>query len=106
MKLHYRFTPQAERSFHAISEYSKANFGSRRGQKYMSDMLVVCGKIADGLAHTSACRDIFAAGLRADLRFTRAGSHYVVFVETPTGPLILDFLHQSADLTRRLKGPS
>ena len=105
MKRHYRFTPQAERSFHAISEYSKANFGSRRGQKYMSDMLVVCGKIADGEAHTRACRDIFATNLRADLRFARAGSHYIVFTTTPSGPLILDFLHHSASLSSRLETP-
>ena len=45
---------------------------------------------------------MFADDLAADLRFTRAGQHFVIFVEAPDEVLIVDFLHQSADIAGRL----
>jgi plasmid stabilization system protein ParE len=45
---------------------------------------------------------MFADDLREDLRFARAGNHFVIFVETPDEVLIVDFLHQSADIAGRL----
>jgi hypothetical protein len=37
-----------------------------------------------------------------DLRFTRAGQRFVVFVEDAGQVIIVDFLHGRSDLPRRL----
>ena len=45
---------------------------------------------------------MFADDLREDLRFARAGQHFVIFIETVDQVLIVDFMHQSADIAGRL----
>ena len=45
---------------------------------------------------------MFADDLREDLRFARAAQHFVILVETEAVVLIVDFLHQSADIAGRL----
>ena len=61
-----------------------------------------CRTIADGALHHKSCRTVFADDLREDLRFTRAGQHYVIFIETAQEVVIVDFLHQSANIAGRL----
>jgi toxin ParE1/3/4 len=102
MKVGYRFSGRAAVSFRAISEYSRKTFGARRGRAYMTTVLNTCADIGRGSAVTYSCRDAFAPDLREELRFARAGRHFVIFVETPTDILIVDFLHQSADIARHL----
>jgi len=40
--------------------------------------------------------------LPEDLRFTRAGQHFIVFVEMPDQVIVVDVLHSRSDLPRRL----
>ena len=52
-----------------------------------------------------ATRIIHACGMVdvvEDLRFSRAGQHFVVFVEDIKQVIIIDFLHSRTDLPRRL----
>ncbi len=38
----------------------------------------------------------------ADLRYARAGDHFVAFLECATEVLIVDFLHSRSDLPRQI----
>lgn len=93
---------RAEASFDSILEWTFENFGGRQLDKYRDILLDRCKKIANGTAQHQSCRMVFADDLREDLRFARAGQHFVIFVETEAAVLIVDFLHQSADITGRL----
>ncbi len=93
---------RAARSLDRIASFSKDAFGAVRGDRYIADLLRRCRAVANGRAQHQSCRRQFADDLREDLRFTRSGRHYIIFVDTPSKILIVDFLHQSADIVRRL----
>ncbi len=69
--------------------------------RYMDSLLTRSREIALGQAPHQSCRTMFADDLREDLRFARAGQHFVIFVETVEAVLIVDFLHQNADIAGR-----
>ncbi len=98
------FSDRAEQSFRMIAVYSKENFGARRGEEYARTLHVRCAALAKGELSGRSCRDVFAPDLRADLRFVASGSHYIVFSESELDVLIVDFIHQSADVGGRLGG--
>lgn len=77
-------------------------FGQRQADAYSAMLLDRCKALAAGHVPHQSCRVMFADDLREDLRFARAGNHFVIFVETPDEVLIVDFLHQSADIAGRL----
>lgn len=58
--------------------------------------------IAAGTAMSQDCRRLINPDLPEDLRFTRAGQHFVIFVEDADQVIIVDFLHGRSDLPRRL----
>jgi toxin ParE1/3/4 len=95
---------RAEHSLDLIGAYSMENFGSKRGEAYVDALLDRCRRIAMGNAPIHSCRDVFAPDLRSDLRFARSGRHFIIFTETPDEILIIDFIHQSADIGGRLEG--
>ncbi len=101
----FRLSYRAEFSLDAIAAFSRETFGNIRGQAYVATLLERCRKIALGQLQTRPCRSQFGDDLRDDLRFVRSGSHNVIFVETPSGVTIIDFIHQSADIGGRLGGP-
>ena len=45
---------------------------------------------------------LIAQDLPEDLRFTRSGQHFIVFIEDATQVIIVDFLHSRADLPGKL----
>ena len=96
------FSDRAEASFENILEWTFESFGGRQLDKYRDTLLERCKAIANGTAHHQSCRAMFADDLREDLRFSRAGQHFVIFVEASDEVLIVDFLHQSADIAGRL----
>ena len=91
-------------SLEDIGDWSTENFGLARARQYTNELLSVCRHIASGIAPWRHCRDIFASDLRSDLRFARSGRHVIIFTETPDEVLIVDFIHQSADIGGRLEG--
>jgi toxin ParE1/3/4 len=101
----YRLSDRAFRSLGEISTWTYERFGERQADKYGDQLLQRVSDIAEGTAPSRACRDVFAPDLSADLRFTRSGRHFVVFIETALEILIVDFIHQSADIGRRLEDP-
>jgi toxin ParE1/3/4 len=97
-------SPRAERSLDDILTYSRARFGDPRARRYAKGLMDRCRMVAKGHLVHQSCRSFFAEDLHEDLRFIRAGQHFVVFIERGNRIVIVDFLHQSADIGNRLEG--
>lgn len=98
----WRLTRQAEASLVAIARWTYDAFGPRQAEAYEEDLVAACRDIAAGTAMSQDCRRIIDPDLTDDLRFARAGQHFVIFVEDAEQVIIVDFLHGRSDLLRRL----
>lgn len=98
----WRLTRAAERSLIDIAIWTVETFGPRQAAAYEEDLIAVCRNIAAGTAQSQDCRRIIDPDLSEDLRFARAGQHFVVFVENSEQVIIIDFLHSRSDLPRHL----
>ena len=98
----WRLTRQAEASLVNIALWTIETFGPRQAAAYEEDLIDRCIEIADGSAISQECRRLVDPELREDLRFTRAGRHFIVFVEDADQVTIVDFLHARSDPPRRL----
>ena len=74
----------------------------RAAEAYEADLIARCAAIAAGEAPSQECRRLIDPDLPEDLRFTRAGQHFIVFVEMPEQMIVVDVLHSRSDLPRRL----
>lgn len=97
------FSSRAIDSLDAISEWTLLTFGVSQAKVYHQNLLQRCYGLAEGIAPYQSCRDVFAPDLRDDLRFSRAGQHYVLFVETTQEVLVVDFIHQRRDVLGKLR---
>lgn len=97
-------TDRAYRSLVDIALRTIETFGARQVQKYKQELLARCRAIAAGEVQHRSCRMAFDMDLSADLRVARCGRHYVIFTETERTVHVIDFLHQSADISARLEG--
>lgn len=98
----WRLTRQASSAFLEIARWTTQTFGPRQAAAYEEDLIARCAEIAAGTAVTQGCRDMIDPDLPEDLRFARAGQHFVVFVDYPEQVIIIDVLHSRSDLPRRL----
>lgn len=98
----WRLTRAAEASLLEIAAWTFETFGPKQAAVYEVDLIARCKEIASGTARSQDCRRIIDPDLPEDLRFTRAGQHFVVFVEDAEQVIIVDFLHGRSDLPRRL----
>lgn len=98
----WRLTRAAEAALSEIPTWTFETFGPRQAAAYEADLIARCEGIASGAAPSQDCRAIIAPNLAENLRFTRAGQHFVVFVEDAEQVIIVDFLHGRADLSRKL----
>lgn len=98
----WRLTRQAEASLVDIADWTYQTFGPRQAAAYEDDLIVACREIAAGTAISQDCRRIIDPDLPEDLRFARAGQHFVIFVEDAEQAIIVDFLHSRTDLPRRI----
>lgn len=98
----WRLTRQAEASLTDIARWTIETFGPRQAEAYEDDLIERCRAIANGTAQSQSCRRIIDPDLPEDLRFTRAGQHFVVFIERADRIVIVDFLHGRSDLPARL----
>ena len=98
----WRLTKGAEASLIDIALWTIETFGPRQAAAYEDDLIATCREIAAGTAVSQDCRRIIDANLPEDLRFARAGQHFVVFVEDAEQVIIIEFLHSRSDLPRRL----
>ncbi|EDM69411.1 hypothetical protein RAZWK3B_11752 [Roseobacter sp. AzwK-3b] len=95
-------TEHAEQSLLEVALWTFETFGPRQADAYEQDILTKMDEIANGLAHTQSCSVLLDRDLREDVRFGRVGSHYLIYVELADSFVLLDVLHQSVDLPRRL----
>jgi toxin ParE1/3/4 len=98
----WRLTRRAESSLVEVARWTLGIFGSRQAAAYEEDLIARCEQIAAGTAHSQDCRRLIDPSLPEDLRFTRAGPHFIVFIEDPERIVIVDFLHSCSDLPARL----
>lgn len=98
----WRLTRQAETSLIDIARWTIETFGPRQAAAYEDDLIATCREIAAGTALSQTCRRLIDPDLPEDLRFARAGLHFVVFIEEAEQVIIIDFLHNRSDLPRRL----
>jgi plasmid stabilization system protein ParE len=100
----WRLTRQAGASLEEIALWTAETFGPLQAAAYEEDLIARCAAIAAGVAISQDCRKLIDPDLPEDLRFTRVGQHFVVFVEYPDQIVIIDVLHSRSDLPRRLMG--
>lgn len=98
----WRVTQQAEQSLLDIALWTVETFGLRQADAYEQDILAKMDDIASGVAHTQSCRVLIDSNLADDIRFTRIGGHYLIYVEQQESFVLLDLLHQRVDVTRHL----
>jgi len=98
----WRLTRQGEASLVEIARWTQDTFGPRQAEAYEKDLIARCNEIAAGTAQSQDCRRLIAPDLTEDLRFTRSGQHFIVFIEEATQVVIVDFLHSRADLPGKL----
>ncbi|MCC5991683.1 MAG: type II toxin-antitoxin system RelE/ParE family toxin [Rhodobacteraceae bacterium] len=98
----WRLTRGAEASLLQIARWTNDSFGPRQAQAYEEGLIAACQQIAAGTALSYDCRRLIDPDLPEDLRFTRAGQHFVLFIEDAAQVIIMDFLHSRSDLPRRL----
>lgn len=98
----WRLTRAAEAALIDIARWTLETFGPRQAAAYEEALIAACRDIAAGTALSQDCRRILDPDLAEDLRFARAGQHFVVFIEEVEQVTIIDFLHSRSDLPRRL----
>lgn len=97
----FRLTRQAEEHLTEIAIWTLDTFGPRQADAYEEDLILRCEQIANGTAPHQSCA-ILVDSIKKDLRFTRAGQHFVVFLETDDEVIIVDFLHSRSNLPAKL----
>ena len=98
----WHLTRHAEASLSEIARWTLDTVGPRQAAAYEQDLIDRCRAIAEGAAISQECRQLIDPDLPEDLRFTRPGGHFIVFVEDAAGVAIVDFLHGRSDLPRKL----
>ena len=97
----FRLTRQAEEHLTEIAIWTFDTFGPRQADAYEQDLILRCEQIANGTASNQSCA-VLVDGLKADLRYTRSGQHFVVFLEYDEEVVIVDFLHSRSDLPAKI----
>lgn len=98
----WRLTRGAETALVDIARWTYETFGPRQAEAYEDDLIAACRDIAAGRGVSHDCRRLIDPGLAEDLRFTRCGQHFIVFIEDPAQVIIVDFLHSRCDLPGKL----
>lgn len=98
----WRLTRTAEASLTGIADWTFSVFGPRQAAAYESDLISHCTQIAAGKAVSRDCRQLVDAALAENLRYVRAGQHFVIFIEDAEQVVIVDFLHARSDLPGKL----
>ncbi|MEC3863389.1 type II toxin-antitoxin system RelE/ParE family toxin, partial [Mesobacterium sp. TK19101] len=64
------------------------------------ELLSRCGAIVSRQAHSRSCSILVDD--TADLRYLRAGEHFLVFLDRAEEVIIIDILHSRSDLPRHI----
>lgn len=97
-----RLTRRAEASLTEIARWTIETFGLRQAEEYEAELLSRFEGLLNGQAHSRSCAVLVNDA--ADLRFVRAGEHFLVFLERPDEIIIVDILHSRSDMPRHVAG--
>ena len=100
MSRSFRLTRRAEASLVEIARWTIETFGAHQAEIYEVELLARCAAIVNGQAHSRSCA-VLVDGAE-DLRFLRAGEHFLVFLDRPDAVIIVDILHSRSDLPRHV----
>lgn len=100
MSRSFRLTRRAEDSLVEIARWTIESFGPRQAEIYESELLSRCEAIVSGQAHSRSCSILVDDAV--DLRYLRAGEHFLVFLDRPEEVIIVDILHSRSDLPRHI----
>ncbi|MFC3632133.1 type II toxin-antitoxin system RelE/ParE family toxin [Paracoccus angustae] len=95
-----RLTRRAEASLVEIATWTKQTFGRAQADLYEAELLDRCQAILNRQAHSRSCAILVDDA--DDLRFVRAGEHFVVFLDHPDEVIIVDILHSRSNLPRHV----
>ncbi|MBN7787647.1 type II toxin-antitoxin system RelE/ParE family toxin [Ponticoccus gilvus] len=95
-----RLTRRAEASLVEIAKWTIEQFGLKQAELYENEVLASCQTILHGQAHSRSCAVLVDEV--TDLRFARAGEHFLVFLDQPDEVIIVDILHTRSDLPRHV----
>lgn len=91
-----RLTRQAEESLVEIARWTIQNFGPRQADLYEAEIIDRCESIAKGNVLSRSCSILVDDA--ENLRFTRAGEHFLVFLYQPDEVFVVEILHSRSDL--------
>jgi plasmid stabilization system protein ParE len=97
----WRLTPRAEDALVEIALWTIRRFGPGQADIYEAESIARCEALARGDLTGQDCSVL--AGEGSELRFIRAGRHFVVYTVLGEEVVVLDVIHGRADLPRRLK---
>ncbi|WP_299048842.1 type II toxin-antitoxin system RelE/ParE family toxin [uncultured Tateyamaria sp.] len=83
-----------------IARWTIENFGPRQAEIYEAELLARCEAVLQGQAYSRRC-SVLVDGAE-DLRFIRAGEHFLIFLNRPDEVIIVDILHSRSDLPRHV----
>lgn len=75
-------------------------FGPHQADAYELELLGRCRAIVNGKIHGRSCANLVDGA--EDLRYVRAGEHFLVYLERPYEIVIVDILHSRSDLPRHV----
>lgn len=97
----WRLTPQAEESLIVLAFWTIESFGTQQAERYEDELIDRCDAISTGTVLSRSCAVLLGHG-DTDLRYARAGEHFVVFLDAAEQVVIVDFLHSRSDLPRHI----
>ena len=100
MSRSFRLTRRAQASLVDIARWTIESFGIEEAELYEAELIERCQAIVNGTAHSRSCAGLVDGA--DDLRFVRAGEHFLVFLDRPEGVIIVDILHPRSDLPRHV----
>ena len=90
MSRSFRLSQRAEDSLTEIVSWTIKTFGQREAELYEAELLNCCERILNGQAHSRSCA-VLVDDVE-DLRFIRAGEHFLVFLDRSDEVIIVDIL--------------
>lgn len=99
-----RLSAKASARLDAILDWSADRFGLRQTERYRAQFMATFDRLGDGTVPSRSVRDVLVPQAPEDLRFVKAGSHFVLFRERAGVVEITDLLHEAMDLVGRARG--
>ncbi len=96
----FRLTPQAEARLTDIALWTVNQFGVDQARRYERELIHRLKALASGdPPHGRPCGLLVPVrNSDSDLYYYRQGRHYIIYRNTPTQLIVIDFVHGSRDL--------